>query len=100
MSTTKNIVLRHKNSLDNKGKEIQSLEQHYCSTAKTYSSWNEWSQCSVTCGTGAMARARVCRSTACRKSEMYETKACDRDICPGKAHSNQLTNQSVIQLIN
>ena len=44
---------------------------------------NSWSPCSVTCGQGIQARARLCEGTQC-KGYRTESKACFMEACPGK----------------
>lgn len=59
-----------------------------------YSTWQEWSPCSVTCGNGQQNRMRMCNNPApgnggadCIASglgEPTETKACYLEVCTGR----------------
>lgn len=59
-----------------------------------YSTWQEWSPCSVTCGNGQQNRMRMCNNPApsnggadCIASglgEPTETKACYLKVCTGR----------------
>jgi len=55
-----------------------------------WTNWSGWSMCSVTCGTGAISRSRVCdnsppaRDGAKCTGPNEETTECFQEPCPGK----------------
>jgi len=55
-----------------------------------YSSWSDWSECSVTCEEGLRSRSRSCDSPVPANGGRpcigmnSETKICDMHHCPGK----------------
>lgn len=49
---------------------------------KVWSRWSKWSACSVTCGPGSVARARVCLAGRCAPGEREEQRRpCSRAPC-------------------
>ena len=53
-----------------------------------WSKWNEWSECSSTCGEGVMRRTRRCNNPPPTYGgedcigETYEDKSCELEPCP------------------
>jgi len=75
------------------GCEGETSEENECGTSDcavngAWSSWGEWSACSISCGGGEQARERECGSPAPSKGgdeckgEGRETELCNTDKCP------------------
>ncbi|VDK47149.1 unnamed protein product [Anisakis simplex] len=46
-----------------------------------WTSWGEWSLCTVTCGGGLIRRNRFCRNGICQGKSVEEMQ-CDEEVCP------------------
>ena len=56
----------------------------------TWSSWQRWSSCSVTCDEGTQRRRRTCQGTNCPGSSTL-TRRCSRSSCPNQIRSESST---------
>ncbi|XP_071156713.1 proprotein convertase subtilisin/kexin type 6-like isoform X2 [Mytilus edulis] len=61
--------------------EISSLYQG------SWTNWNQWSSCSVTCGRGTQSRRRQCHSGHC-SGERSETRQCNNHECQTEVQYN------------
>ena len=48
-----------------------------------FSIWSDWSDCSVSCGSGDQTRTRTC-DQGCSNDDLLETQSCNDAACPGK----------------
>merc|ERR1712048_426963 len=60
------------------GKKIEEKE---CPKPPTWTPWGEWSECSVTCGSGTQSRSRTCPVKDACPGLPSETKGCEKDAC-------------------
>ena len=59
-----------------------------------WSDWNDWKDCTITCGGGSQIRTRVCDNPEpafggkiCGEDDgtlPYQPRMCNEDACPGK----------------
>ncbi|KAK7501165.1 hypothetical protein BaRGS_00007650, partial [Batillaria attramentaria] len=64
--------------------ETRTCDEGACAVPASWASWQPWSACSVTCGTGERTRQRSCSTglvTDCG-SDWSETKSCNAGKCP------------------
>ena len=54
---------------------------------KVFSTWSDWSSCSVTCGSGEQTRTRTCDQN-CSSGDLQEIQGCNDSDCPGKYNKN------------
>ena len=47
----------------------------------TWSNWNAWSECSVTCGSGSLERSRYCSVQGACAGDAYERAYCEEQRC-------------------
>ena len=57
--------------------------------------WSEWSNCSLTCGSGVRTRSRKCRQNCDGVSthDLLDTKTCNDFICAGELNFFQNDDQ-------
>lgn len=59
-----------------------SKDEETLKNRKVWSRWSKWGECSVTCGSGMIARHRVCLAGRCAPGEREEQRRpCDRPPC-------------------
>ncbi|XP_062577895.1 SCO-spondin-like [Saccostrea cucullata] len=68
--------------------DVQSCSQTPCPVDGGWSSWTDWSSCSVTCGSGQETRTRTCNSPvplyggrSC-VGNVTEMRPCNKSVCP------------------
>ncbi|XP_062599842.1 coadhesin-like, partial [Saccostrea cucullata] len=70
--------------------ETQSCSQTPCPVDGGWSSWTDWSSCSVTCGSGQETRTRTCN----RPAPLYGGRSCDGNVTEMRS-----CNQSVCSYV-
>ena len=61
-----------------------------------FSTWTEWSTCSVTCGAGEKTRTRTCdqNCSGIPNDDLLQTQTCNDTECPpGKKNEPYLTRK-------
>ena len=69
-----------------------------------FSSWNNWSSCSLTCGSGEQTRARTCDQNCddIQNEYLSETQSCNDIDCPTgkkliKVRNRQISKHHIIK---